>query len=237
MRSRKRIMYKAVFIDWDNTLGDFSGSSNIAMETIYEKEHLERFFRSYDEWREIYMPYNIQLWELYGEGKITKQQLSADRFNHPFVVKGYNNLQDFAIKIEEQFEQLTTEYTRLLPHAKELLEYLAAKYPITVVTNGFPEVQHTKFEMTGVNHLFTHKVISEEVGVNKPDKRIFDIALRINNIDATEAIMIGDHYNVDIIGAQNAGIDQIFLCNDTDEDNALPATYHVHELLEIRDIL
>lgn len=235
-------MYKAVFIDWDNTLGDFDGSALISMQQIYQTEHLNRYFESFQQWLDIYTPHNLQLWEQYGKSIITKDYLSRDRFDYPFRIRGYNELKDYAIYIEQQFEELAVQNTQLIPHAREIVEYLSAKYPLTLITNGFPEIQHRKLKLTDMERYFKHIVISEEVGFTKPNPQIFRYALKANQAerpDLTErdAIMIGDHYSVDIIGAQAARIDNIYFCTDTEQNNSLPSTYHVHNLLEIKNIL
>ncbi len=235
-------MYKAVFIDWDNTLGDFSNSALLAMQEIYATRQLDRYFDSFQQWFDIYSPHNIQLWEQYGQSLITKQQLSLDRFDYPFRIRGYNDMQEFALQIEQQFETLATQKTQLIAHARETVEYLSGKYPLTLITNGFPEIQHTKLRNTDMGKYFTHIIISEEVGVAKPDPRIFQVAIEANRneipqLAASDVIMIGDHYNVDITGAAQAGIDQIYFCPEKTENRSLPATYHIHNLLEIQQIL
>ena len=234
--------YLAVFIDWDNTLGDFDKSALLAMQQIYEEEHLNRYFSSFQQWLDIYSPHNLQLWEQYGKSLITKEQLSKDRFNYPFRVIGHNDLQDFAIYIEQKFEELAVQHTQLLPHARDIIQYLADKYPLTLITNGFPEVQHRKLQLTDMGKYFSHIIISEEVGYTKPNPDIFRLAIERNKaaiptLSEHDVIMIGDHHSVDIVGAQNANIDQIYFCPNTEQNNALPATYHVHNLLEIKQIL
>jgi putative hydrolase of the HAD superfamily len=65
----------------------------------------------------------------------------------------------------------------LLPDADVVVRQLAAKYPLTIISNGFGEVQYYKFAHSGLQNLFTHLLISEEVGINKPQPEIFRIAL------------------------------------------------------------
>jgi len=81
-------------------------------------------------------------------------------------------------------------------------------------------------------------VLSEATQALKPDKRIFEYALQLNNAKASETIMIGDSYEADIVGAQNAGIDQIYFNPRLDglqEDK--PATYFVKSLEEIEKLI
>ena len=126
----------------------------------------------------------------------------------------------------------------MLPGAEELVHYLAEKYPLTVVTNGFVEVQYEKFDKSGLRDCFAHIVLSEEVGCQKPNPHIFEEALRMNSIEAKDAVMIGDSWNSDIQGAIHAGIDQIWIRKTKDplpEDQS--ATYLVQSLAEVMQIL
>ena len=81
-------------------------------------------------------------------------------------------------------------------------------------------------------------VLSEAAYALKPDKRIFEYALQLNNAMASETIMIGDSYESDIVGAQNAGMDQIYFNPHTEvKENNKPATYWVKSLDKIFDII
>ena len=114
------------------------------------------------------------------------------------------------------------------------MKYLAPKYPLTIISNGFKEVQYYKFEHSGLAPYFTHTLISEEVGINKPQPGIFEIALQRNGIAADEAVMIGDSYSSDIAGAKAACIDQLWIHEgETDET----ATFIVPQLAGVMEIL
>ena len=122
--------------------------------------------------------------------------------------------------------------------AERVVKYLAGKYPLTIISNGFKEVQYYKFEHSGLAPYFTHTLISEEVGINKPQPGIFRIALERNGITADEAIMIGDSYTSDIAGAKAAGIDQIWIRDERleiREDET--ATYIVPKITDIMNLL
>ncbi|MBR5764134.1 MAG: HAD-IA family hydrolase, partial [Bacteroidaceae bacterium] len=128
----------------------------------------------------------------------------------------------------------TNKYFSVLPGAAEVVRALAKKYPLTILSNGFKEVQYYKFAHSGLQDCFAHTIISEEVGINKPQPEIFRIALDLNGVTADEAVMIGDSYSSDIAGAKAAGIDQIWLHKgETDET----ATYIVPELKDVLTIL
>ena len=248
--------YKAIFIDWDDTIGDFHGAAKLALREMYDKYNLSCYFTSHEEFVALYQPHNIELWDKYGKDLVTKEYLSIDRFLFPLMHGSYYKnghiVQDgknvttqevvrLAMAMSEDFLALTTANFSLLPGAEELVRYLAKKYPLTVVTNGFVEVQYEKFEKSGLRDCFTHIVLSEEVGCQKPNPHIFHEALRLNGLAAEDVLMIGDSWNSDIQGAINAGIDQMWVnekvMNDNEERMMHEATYVVKSLEEIKNIL
>lgn len=251
MDNRLTKSYKAVFIDWDDTIGDFVGAAKRALRDMYEKYQLSDYFASHEEFVSLYKPHNIELWDKYGKDLVTKDYLSLDRFFFPLMHgsktvtnfelggKDYSLLFELAREMSEDFLRLTTSYFSLLDGAEDLVRYLAKKYPLTVVTNGFVEVQYEKFDKSGLQDYFAHIVLSEEVGSQKPNPRIFEEALRRNGVTANEVIMIGDSWSSDIQGAKNAGIDQIWVrwTNVAELDKNKKATYVVNDLREIMELL
>ena len=245
--------YKAVFIDLDDTIGDFLGAAKLALQDMYEKYNLSEYFASFEEFFLLYKPHNIELWDKYGKDLVTKEYLSFDRFFFPLMhgskVKGEKgkvkgeNLCVLAEQLSEDFLNMTTARFSLLEGAEELVRYLAKKYPLTVVTNGFVEVQYEKFDKSGLRDCFSHIVLSEEVGCQKPNPRIFEEALRMNGLQAEDVVMIGDSWSSDIQGAINAGIDQIWIRKNKEQGTKSQdtieqtATYIVQSLSEVMEIL
>ena len=246
--------YKAVFIDWDDTIGDFLGAAKLALQDMYEKYNLSEYFASFEEFFLLYKPHNIELWDKYGKDLVTKEYLSFDRFFFPLMhgsrvgerlkVKGERQeVAALAEQLSEDFLNMTTARFSLLPGAEELVRYLAKKYPLTVVTNGFVEVQYEKFDKSGLRDCFAHIVLSEEVGCQKPNPCIFEEALRMNGLQAEDVVMIGDSWSSDIQGAINAGIDQIWIRKNKEQGTKSQetieqtATYIVQSLSEVMEIL
>ena len=248
--------YKAVFIDWDDTIGDFIGAAKLALQEMYDKYHLCDYFASLEEFVSLYKPHNLELWDKYGKDLVTKEYLSFDRFFFPLMhgskfastASKTTDLQPqrgdlqlitaLAVQLSEDFLNMTTARFSLLEGAEELVRYLAKKYPLTVVTNGFVEVQYEKFDKSGLRDCFAHIILSEEVGCQKPNPRIFEEALRMNGLKAEEVVMIGDSWNSDIQGAINAGIDQIWIRKSQDPlPEGQSATYLVQSLSKVMEIL
>ena len=75
-----------------------------------------------------------------------------------------------------------------------------------IITNGFKEVQYIKLENSNLSDFFKIIVCSEEVGKNKPAPDIFHHAMGLAGAKADSSLMIGDDLDVDIIGANNAGM-------------------------------
>ncbi|MEI8084678.1 MAG: YjjG family noncanonical pyrimidine nucleotidase [Paludibacter sp.] len=229
--------YKYVFVDLDDTLWDFHANAKESLHEVFDQRKLSQYFEDFEHFFKIYAKRNLELWELYGKGEISKDFLMIERFRHPLLKMGVDN-DELAEQIGTQFLDILPTKTILLPHAQELLDYLYPKYPLTIISNGFVEVQYKKLRSANIEHYFTHVVLSEAAKALKPDKRIFEYALQLNAATAPDTIMIGDSYAADIVGAQNAGIDQVFLNPKfITTDKNKPATYTIKSLEEIFQII
>jgi len=137
-------------------------------------------------------------------------------------------------------EQLPTR-NLLFPYTREILDYLLGKgYNLHLITNGFEVTQHSKLKYSGLNHYFSEVITSEGSNSLKPNKEIFEFAFRKTGALPNESIMIGDTIEVDILGAFNAGIDQVHVNHITTEpvpviDEKMP-TYTVYSLKELERI-
>ena len=231
--------YKAILIDWDDTIGDWSNAARQSLEVIYEKYHLDELYDTVSGFFNTYEPYNLEMWSKYGRNEVTKEQLHFERFYYPLMVNNYpefrgRDKKELALEMGDEFLALTNKYFSLLPDAEHVVKYLASKYPLTILSNGFKEVQYYKFAHSGLEKYFTHLIISEEVGVNKPNPKLFELALEMNGVTANEALMIGDSYSSDIEGAKAAGIDQLWI---HEGETTETATYIVPKLADILTIL
>ena len=99
MDNRLTKSYKAVFIDWDDTIGDFVGAAKRALRDMYEKYNLSDYFDSHEEFVSLYKPHNIELWDKYGKDLVTKDYLSLDRFLFP-LMHGSKTIKNFELGIK-----------------------------------------------------------------------------------------------------------------------------------------
>lgn len=83
-----------------------------------------------------------------------------------------------------------------------------------IITNGTVQVQQGKIRQLGILEYFDSIVISEEVGVKKPDPKIYMRALDLLNVLPSETWFVGDHPHNDIIGAAQCGIKPVWFSRD-----------------------
>jgi putative hydrolase of the HAD superfamily len=202
--------YKHIFFDLDHTIWDFDKN---AEETLHELFILHRLqevgLPSADLFIETYTRNNHELWAQYHVGAITKDELRDARFKRTFTELGLRP-DLIPADFEDAYVRLCPTKTNLFPHAHETLQYLQSKYKLHLISNGFKESQQLKISGTNLGGYFQHIIVSEDVGVNKPDKAIFEYAVNLAGTTKAESVMIGDSLEADIYGALNYGMDAIF---------------------------
>lgn len=233
---KKTNKYKHLFIDLDRTLWDFEKSAQQTFETIYSKYHLKELgIPNLEVFDEYYTAHNNRLWDLYRKGEIKKEILSVQRFEL--------TLKDFSIVDEKLAENIAYDYinlsptmVNLFPYTHEILSYLKTRYILHIITNGFEEVQQNKLDYASLRQYFTHIITSEMAGVKKPEREIFDYAFNLTKATSAESLMIGDDLEVDILGAQSVGMDQLYVNYEKAKHNENP-TFEVNGLKEIESLL
>ncbi|MGC3978680.1 MAG: YjjG family noncanonical pyrimidine nucleotidase [Paludibacteraceae bacterium] len=202
--------YKYLFIDLDDTLWDFHTNAKLSLRDIFLSEQLDKRYPDFDAFYQIYSKRNIELWTLYGQGLISKEFLMTERFLHPLKQVGIEDT-ELAMRMNASFLDVLATKTELIPHTIEILDFFTEKkIPITLISNGFKEVQYRKMNSAGIEHCFSHIVLSEMVGALKPSPDIFNYALQINQAKKNEVLMVGDSFEADIIGAMVSGIDAAY---------------------------
>ena len=228
--------YKHLFFDLDHTLWDFEANAKATLEELYQLLGLERKgVYNFGLFYNNYLEHNEKLWERYRNGYIKQENLRIKRMRH--------SLLDFKIADEELAQAMSVKFLELLPtrtilfpFTKEILQYLAGKgYALHLITNGFKEVQHKKLKYSGLDAFFKEVITSEGSGSLKPNKEIFEYAFRKANALPQESIMLGDTLDVDIQGAMNAGIDQVFV-NHHGISTEMEPTFTINSLKELTAI-
>lgn len=228
--------YKCIFFDLDHTLWDYETNSCDTLRELYSSYNLNTCgIGDCDSFEKQFKKVNLQLWDLYDRGVISSEVIRKERFKQI--------LEFFQIFDEQLCEKMSVEYLEicpkkgsLIPHAMETLQYLSGKYPMTVVTNGFEEIQHVKMTAGNLHGFFQHVITSQKAGHKKPSREIFDYAMKINGVTNEEVIMIGDNLLTDIGGAINAAIDPVFYNPDKIE-HTVSVKHEIRSLAELQNIL
>lgn len=229
-------IYKYLFFDLDHTLWDFERNAEETKREMFDRFQLKSLgIESYEVFREKYVGINIGLWALYREGKIEKHELNFRRF--------FNTIEQFGISDRQLGSDMAAFFiegisskTYLYPYTRELLAYLFPKYKLYIITNGFEEVQYAKLDRSDLRKYFTQIITSEAANSKKPDPGIFKYALLHTGAALNESLMIGDDLEVDIEGARNFGMDQLFV-NHNQIQHSDDLTFEVRNLREICNIL
>ena len=228
--------YQFIFFDLDRTLWDFEANACETLKELFDKYELYKFAENPKEFINAYAIHNNRLWAEYTKGNLRKEQLRKLRFYLTLKQLGIDD-RDLGAQMDVDYLALCPQKTTLFPYTKEILNYLISKkYKLYILTNGFAEVQDLKLKNSGIHKYFDAVISSEKVGYQKPDARIFQYALSLAKVPAKKCIMVGDDWEADILGAKDAGIDQIFFNPQKNEHKVRP-TYEISLLKEIETIL
>lgn len=225
---------KHIFFDLDATLWDFEKNSQEALHEMFHQDDMNiKCGVDFDAFHFEYKKINAELWRLYGLHEVTKEELRYQRFFQTFKHFKFNNL-SFAMKWADNYVFISPRKTNLINGAIDVLEYLKPNYDLHIITNGFKEAQEIKFECCNLKPYFFEILISEELGVHKPNKRIFEIAQNRVNASHEECVMIGDSFESDVEGALNANWQAIYFNNYRQLDESKKHINTINELSELK---
>ena len=169
-----------------------------------------------------YQAINHACWEALERGEMTQETLHVERFRRFLRQKSRG---DDPEAVANRFAELLGQQAIPLPGA--------AERPAVLLTNGIARIQRDRLARSPMSALFQRVVISQEVGVAKPDPAIFQIALGGTAPD--RALMIGDGISSDVLGANRAGVD---VCWFNPAGKALPEGLHAeYEVRALADCL
>lgn len=205
---------RTVYFDLDNTLLDHNKAESRSHRAVYDAfPELQKV--PLDEWLETYQEINHNLWVKYQDNEIDRHELHFSRFHDTMVEM---NLQtENSREIGETYMQKYREYWDWVDQAEETIELTSKQYDVGIITNGFKETQLMKFEKLSMGRFTDRMVISEELGVLKPDPKVFDHATELAGVPREEILYVGDSYSSDIVGGLNAGWKTAWYTNGDEE--------------------
>lgn len=196
--------YKLLLSDADGTLFDFHAGERVAIATTFAAWNIP----VNDENAAIYHRVNEAQWKRLERGETTQDRLRVERFEDFLNETGYRA--DAAGMCDTFVHQLGQQRI-LLPGAKAFCAAVAAHMPIYLVTNGISAVQRSRFKDCELSPYISDILISEEIGVAKPDPAMVLEGLRRAGVAPQEAVLLGDSVTADIPAANRAGVGSILL--------------------------
>ena len=229
--------YKVLFFDLDHTLWDFEKNSTASLSILYNEMKLqERGIASFDDFDLVYHEINDRLWDRFRKGFLSREDLRWKRMWQALV--HYKVLDEVLAKqMSERYLEILPTQTNVFPHCIELMDYcVSKKYQLHLITNGFELTQKLKLKNASLDKYFDVMITSEQAMSMKPQKEIFEYALRETNALVNESLMIGDALDVDILGAQQVGMDQVYF-NPKKLPHSEKPTFEIQQLNELFSIL
>ena len=213
-------MHRNFLFDLDQTLLDFHASERRALEIVVTKNGLKFTDEVYDHFKAE----NKSLWLELEKGNINRTELFTIRFNDLFDFCEGDSTGLDPLEVNADFIRTMSVNGVPMPGALEFVRKLREEIPgarIYIASNGATINAQGRMASTGLDKLIEHLYISEDMGVNKPEKEFYDICLEGIGEPKETCIMVGDSLSSDMLGAKNAGITSVWFMPSGDVDAAV----------------
>lgn len=223
-------MIQTLLWDLDGTLLDFHAAESAAIKSLFEAFSLggcsEDMIRRYSQINESY-------WQRLERNELTKPQVLIGRFEQFFQEIGVP--QALAPEFNRQYQLRLGDTIVYRDDSVSIVKKLRGKVSQYIVSNGTSIAQNKKLLLSGLGKLMDGVFLSEEVGIEKPNRAFFDAVFDvIRPSDLTEVMIIGDSLTSDIQGGNNAGI---LTCWYNPDQKPAPLGYSIdyiiHDLHEV----
>lgn len=193
--------YQWLLFDADGTVFDYDRAENIALVEVFRLIGVT-FDPAY---LTAYRSINQALWQAVEKGELTLSRLKVRRFE--LLLQTIGVAYPPAAFSASYLDCLAT-CSELVEDAAEVVQALHGKYRIAILTNGLQVVQRERLARSIIRQYIAEIIISEEIGGSKPAREFFATALaRLGHPSRREALMIGDSWASDILGAIQYGLD------------------------------
>ncbi|WP_420631896.1 YjjG family noncanonical pyrimidine nucleotidase [Candidatus Leptofilum sp.] len=222
--------YKWLLFDLDNTLLDFDKTEALALEASFAQHGLAFSTKAKQRYHEI----NQRYWQRLERKEITPETLRTGRFQDLFDEL---SIRYDAAAFASSYLAHLGQQAPLVDGVADLLEKLNGRYQLGIITNGLADVQHPRLEKSGLKRQFSPIIISQEIGIAKPNPGIFDAAFaQMNQPAKNEVLIIGDSLSSDMIGGITYGIHTCWY-NPNGKTTNLPITHEISQLNQLSHIL
>ena len=224
--------YQWILFDADNTLFDFNRAETQAL--VWTFDDLGLVYQA--DYGDLYKKINSAIWVEFEQGLITSTQLRVERFAR--LIRAAGIAADAQVFSRAYLPNLA-KGSQLLAGAEELVKKLHGAYRLGLVTNGLSDVQRPRLQASPIGDCFEVVVISDEIGVQKPEAGFFEVAFeRMGQPPRSAVLLVGDGLSADIQGGNGFGLDTCWY-NPAGKpaDPRFPATFEIRALADLASIL
>lgn len=204
---------RAVLFDLDDTLVDHRGASFAGLGALRDR-YLALAAVAAEELDEAHHRLLNEIHAQMLDGKLTKDEARVERFRRLFRHYGKELTAGEAGEVVAVYRRTYQDGRKPVKGAVELLQLLRGRVTVGIVTNNPTAEQEEKLRLCGLTPYVDFMLTSEHAGVAKPDRAIFDRALSLAGCSPSEAVVIGDSWHYDVMGAQAAGIRAVWFDRD-----------------------
>ena len=220
-----------LLFDFDNTLVDFHEASELAFHKAlkdYNIDHVDSYYG-------IYGKINAKIWSDFEQQLITTEDIRRTRFTLFLKEIGKEDIDGYAYNA--QYLSNLVEFTIIRPEVVAMLERLQGSFKMSIVTNGLKEVQRARLAKCKIDHLFDSIIVSDEIGVAKPDGAFFEHTMNSikDSIEKEKILVIGDNLKSDIAGAKSFGLKSCHINPGTLDKKA--ANIVLEDVLELETLI
>ena len=195
-------MIQTILWDVDATLLDFHAAEKAAIHKLFQQFHLGECSEAM---LLRYAKINRGYWERLEKGELTREQVLVGRFQEFFEKENLDV--STAPAFNEAYQSALGDTIVYRDDSYQIIESLQGKVKQYVVSNGTIVAQEKKLRLSGLGALMDGVFLSEELGVEKPNKEFFDkVFAQIEELDREKVMIVGDSLTSDIRGGNNAGI-------------------------------
>lgn len=216
--------YDQLWFDLDNTIFDFKSSSKTAFYNLMSSLGTTPTAKMYDDYNII----NKKVWAELELGIIEQYTVRSKRWELFFKSI---DIEFPPLQANEIYLNNLADNALLIDGAIQLLDKVKDDFKVIAVTNGLKEVQKDRIKNAELEKYFEAVIISDEIGIAKPDIAFFDYAHDISGkCEKNRILMIGDTLSSDIQGAINFGIDSCWYNPEKKVSKDICATFEISKL-------
>ena len=225
-----------VIFDMDGTLLKHTWQLSQITEALFEKFANELQPVTHDIFFEQFWSKSEDLWYMMVDGALDGNTVA--KYSYFNTLRSFDKDTALAEPMLSCWNELVLAEAQPFDDTFTVLDTLHQRYTTGILTNGFITLQRGKIKKYNLATYVDFTIVSEEVGYHKPDKRVFEEALRLagESVLPEQTLYVGDNLIADIQGAQETGIVPI-LMNPRDHLEPPDGVVKIRQLSELLDLL